>query len=151
MYMFIVREVNKSIAKTLAWCHSQSTVVGIFAYRNIKIECLVFPYFIILLTVLIWKQLKSCRRSPVEERWSKVTKISYQPVKYCGLFWNRVTFYKQMIFLRQRGEGVFSLARKFKESICFLGHYITIAAPHIWVDWYSIAWLWQITFLANAV
>lgn len=44
--MFIVREVNKSIAKTLAWCHSQSTVIGILAYRNVKIEQLVFSYFI---------------------------------------------------------------------------------------------------------
>lgn len=33
MYMFIVREVNKSIAKTLTWCHSPSAVIGILALQ----------------------------------------------------------------------------------------------------------------------
>lgn len=46
MYMFIVREVNKSIAKTLTWCRSQSAVIVILAFNNLKMELWVWPFLI---------------------------------------------------------------------------------------------------------
>lgn len=44
MYMFIVCEVNKSIAKTLAWCRSQSAVIVIVVFKTIETEVLLRPF-----------------------------------------------------------------------------------------------------------
>lgn len=46
MYMFIVREVNKSIAKTLTRCRSQSSLAGILA---LKIEQWVWHFELAIL------------------------------------------------------------------------------------------------------
>lgn len=80
MYMFIVREVNKSIAKTLTWCHSQSAVIGILAFNNLEIELRLWPF------VIGHTPMKTIS---AEVRQTKVIKITYQPVKYYSLFETR--------------------------------------------------------------
>lgn len=59
--MFIVREVNKSIAKTLTWCHSQSALIGVLAFTNLKTELQVRP-FLIGCTYMKTIIHKNCRR-----------------------------------------------------------------------------------------
>lgn len=67
MYMFIVCEVNKGIAKTLAWCHSQSAVIVIPAFKNIEIEVLL-SLFLIDHAYIKTIKTNTCRR---KTRWLK--------------------------------------------------------------------------------
>lgn len=59
--MFIVCEVNKSIAKTLAWCHSQSAVIVIPVLKSIETEVLLS---LLLINHAYIKTIKpnTCRR-----------------------------------------------------------------------------------------
>lgn len=68
--MFIVREVNKSISKTLTGCHFLSAVIAILVFNNLNPELWVWP------CLMSHASLKAINLTKVKERTSMSSQMT---------------------------------------------------------------------------